>query len=252
MPFSFLQPKKQKYPYICVALQSGAAPFLQTIPSNGFSSCICTVDLTHPVWVLHPQHALGPCHQHTEAVPKRTQVWAQSSCFCCVGFCIVSHLIWGIPCLIYSAAINFRWPVSQTQTFFTLPTSVLINQTSPSCASSSCELTSHLFDDICFYLQSEKNESDEKQEGNSSGDKEPSSLKQRLAQKRKAEQGKHVLFHHGKWGEGQLAWLSASSQSAEWHPGLVCLGKNRWGRYDIKGSWLTAKLVTRSLFLFDI
>lgn len=81
MPFSFLQPKKQKYPYICVALQSGAAPFLQTIPSNSFSSCICTVDLTHPVWVLHPQHALGPCHQHTEAVPKRTQVWAQSSCF---------------------------------------------------------------------------------------------------------------------------------------------------------------------------
>nr|O42130.2 RecName: Full=DNA topoisomerase 2-alpha; AltName: Full=DNA topoisomerase II, alpha isozyme [Gallus gallus]BAA22539.2 DNA topoisomeraseII_alpha [Gallus gallus] len=38
-------------------------------------------------------------------------------------------------------------------------------------------------------IKSEKNESDEKQEGNSSGDKEPSSLKQRLAQKRKAEQG---------------------------------------------------------------
>lgn len=206
MLFSFLQPKKQKYPYICVALQSGAAPFLQTIPSNSFSSCICTVDLTHPVWVLHPQHALGPCHQHTEAVPKCTQVWAQSSCFCCVGFCIVSHLIWGIPCLIYSAAINFRWPVSQTQTFFTLPTSVLINQTSPSCASSSCELTSHLFDNICFYLQSEKNESDEKQEGNSSGDKEPSSLKQRLAQKRKAEQGKHMCYSIME-SEGKGSWL---------------------------------------------
>uniref|UniRef100_A0A8B9T0T8 DNA topoisomerase 2 n=1 Tax=Anas platyrhynchos TaxID=8839 RepID=A0A8B9T0T8_ANAPL len=62
-----------------------------------------------------------------------------------------------------------------------------------------CELTHYLFD-ICFYLQSEKNELDENQEGNSSGDKESSSLKQRIAQKRNVVQGKYffVLFHQWK------------------------------------------------------
>lgn len=96
----------------------------------------------------------------------------------------------GNTCPSSLVATNFRWSVSQTQAFY-IANSWMYEQTS-SCASSSCELTSHLPDSICFYLQSEKNESDEKQEGNSSGDKEPSSLKQRLAQKRKAEQGKCV------------------------------------------------------------
>lgn len=61
-----------------------------------------------------------------------------------------------------------------------------------------CELTHYLFD-ICFYLQSEKNELDENQEGNSSGDKESSSLKQRIAQKRNVVQGKYFFALFYQW-----------------------------------------------------
>lgn len=55
------------------------------------------------------------------------------------------------------------------------------------------QLTHYLFD-ICLYLQSEKNEFDENQEENVSGDKESSGLKQRLVQKLNTEQGKCFYF----------------------------------------------------------
>uniref|UniRef100_A0A8B9IX34 DNA topoisomerase 2 n=1 Tax=Amazona collaria TaxID=241587 RepID=A0A8B9IX34_9PSIT len=67
------------------------------------------------------------------------------------------------------------------------------------CVASLCELTCFLFG-ICLYVQTEKNECDENQEESTSGDKEPTGLKQRLVQKLKTEQGKCfcVLLHHWK------------------------------------------------------